>query len=71
MIRDKYLLSEKKVNSSKVKQAVDEAESAFWATISDFLGDADTEEFKSGDAKELRKAMEKAVSVWVKNNTFD
>lgn len=59
---------EKGVSSSKVRDAVEEAEMAFWSTIEDMLPEIGTSDLDKNTKRTLMDAMNKAVNVWVKYN---
>lgn len=58
----------KPVTPKQMEDAIDNAEEAFWATISDFIPQAKTDTIDPIVSKSLRKVMEKAVKVWVETN---
>jgi len=70
---EKYLVTEKKgkISPAKIKKAVEEADMAFWATVADFLPEVETGDLDPSTTRDLIKAMEKAVTMWVKYNYYE
>ena len=71
---EKYLVSEKKmkkITPLQIRDAVEQAEMAFWSTVSDFIPQAMTTDVDPKVQKELYSAMAKAVDHWVKYNIVD
>jgi hypothetical protein len=64
----KYLIMEKKVTSSQIKDAIEQGSMAFWATVADIIPQAETNDVDTATERELLKAMTKAVNAWVKYN---
>lgn len=65
---EKHLLVEKGISSSKIRDAVEEAEMAFWSTIEDMIPEIGTSDLDKNTKRTLMDAMTKAVNVWVKYN---
>lgn len=65
---EKHMLVEKGISSSKIRDAVEEAEMAFWSTIEDMIPEIGTSDLDKNTKRALMDAMTKAVNVWVKYN---
>ncbi len=63
-----YLITEKKVTTSQISDAIEQGSMAFWATVADVIPQAETNDVDTATERELLKAMIKAVNAWVKYN---
>lgn len=70
---DKHLISEAKRTKSygrkDIQNIADEAEMAFWGTVSDMVPEADTGDLDPATSQKLQSMMQMAIKKWIELNT--
>lgn len=70
---DKHLVTEakrtKKYSKGEIRNIAEEAEMAFWGTVSDMVPEANSGDLDPSTSQKLQTTMQMAIKQWIELNT--